>query len=97
MKLVDVAHARSGDKGDRADIGLFARDAAGYELIKRCVTAEKVASHFAGIAAGGCPGGTSHSMAERLARMAGPARVPPGTIPGVPRVRGSGSRVVRIP
>ena len=52
MKLVDIAHARSGDKGDRADIGLFARDAAGYELIKRCVTAEKVARHFAGIAAG---------------------------------------------
>jgi len=52
MKLLDIAHARSGDKGDRADIGLFARDAAGYEFIKRWLTAEKVARHFAGIATG---------------------------------------------
>ena len=42
------------------------------------------------------PGGTAHSMAERLARMACPARVPPWTTPGVPRVRGTGSRLVRI-
>jgi hypothetical protein len=40
-------------------------------------------------AAGWCPGGTAHSMAERLARMACPARVPPWTTPGVPRVRGT--------
>ena len=52
MRLVDIAHARSGDKGDRADIGLFARNAADYAVIKREVTVQRVADHFRGIAAG---------------------------------------------
>jgi hypothetical protein len=52
VQLVTVAHARSGDKGDRADIGLFAKDEAGYALLLREVTAERVAAHFAGIATG---------------------------------------------
>ncbi|MCQ3924386.1 MAG: hypothetical protein DPW12_09340 [Rhodocyclaceae bacterium] len=37
-KLVDIAHARSGDKGDRCDLGLFAPDAATYAVLKREVT-----------------------------------------------------------
>ena len=52
MKLVDIAHARSGDKGDRADIGLFAGNAEDYAIIKRLVTAERIAAHFKGIADG---------------------------------------------
>jgi len=52
MRLVDLAHARSGDKGDRADIGLFARNAADYAVIRRAVTIERIAAHFQGIAAG---------------------------------------------
>lgn len=51
-RLVTLAHARSGDKGDRADISLFAPDQATYELLAREVTAERVAAHFAGIATG---------------------------------------------
>jgi hypothetical protein len=51
-RLNRIAHARSGDKGDRADIGLFAYDAETYEVLKREVTAERVAAHFRGIAAG---------------------------------------------
>lgn len=47
MRLADIAHARSGDKGDRADIGVFAYDAAGYPLVKRVLTAERVRAHFA--------------------------------------------------
>jgi hypothetical protein len=47
VRLADIAHARSGDKGDRADIGLFAFDAPTYEVLKREVTAERVAQHFA--------------------------------------------------
>ncbi len=47
LRLADIAHARSGDKADRADIGLFAWDAAGYALIERHVTAERLAAHFA--------------------------------------------------
>ncbi|HEY9724753.1 MAG TPA: hypothetical protein V6D47_22310 [Oscillatoriaceae cyanobacterium] len=52
VPLAKVAFARSGDKGDRADIGLFARDAAGYRLLAEQVTAEAVARHFEGIATG---------------------------------------------
>ena len=52
MKLVDIAHARSGDKGDRADIGVFARNAADYALLKRTLTADRIAEHFKGIASG---------------------------------------------
>jgi hypothetical protein len=43
---VELAHARSGDKGDRADIGVFARTPAHYEILKREVTTERVAAHF---------------------------------------------------
>jgi hypothetical protein len=52
VRLARIAHARSGDKADRADIGLFARDAAGYAVLEREVTAERVAEHFAWIAEG---------------------------------------------
>ncbi|HVL74991.1 MAG TPA: hypothetical protein VM406_03170 [Noviherbaspirillum sp.] len=52
VKLVQIAHARGGDKGDKADLGLFAYDVAGYEVIRREVSAERVAAHFAGIARG---------------------------------------------
>ena len=53
VRLADIAHARSGDKADRADIGLFAWNAAGYALLERAVTAERVAEHFAHLASGG--------------------------------------------
>jgi hypothetical protein len=47
LRLAQIAHARSGDKADRADIGLFAWDAAGYALLERHVSTERVAAHFA--------------------------------------------------
>jgi hypothetical protein len=47
FRLVDIAHARSGDKGDWVDFGLFAWDAAGYAVLARVVTAEAVRQHFA--------------------------------------------------
>ena len=53
LRLADIAHARSGDKADRADIGLFAWNAAGYSLLDRCVSAERVAAHFAHLASHG--------------------------------------------
>lgn len=52
VQLVRVAHARGGDKGDKADLGLFAYDEATYAVLKREVSAERVAAHFAGIARG---------------------------------------------
>jgi hypothetical protein len=47
ISLVRIAHARSGDKADWVDFGLFAWNAAGYRLLEREVTAERVRAHFA--------------------------------------------------
>ena len=52
VPLWKIAHARSGDKADRADIGLFAFDAQTYAVLKREVTLERLAAHFAGFHAG---------------------------------------------
>jgi hypothetical protein len=51
-QLVALAHARSGDKGDIADISLFAPDLEIYGLLAREVTAERIKKHFAGIITG---------------------------------------------
>jgi len=51
-QLVELAHARSGDKGDKADLSLFAPDQETYALLEREVTAERVRAHFAGIMTG---------------------------------------------
>ncbi len=51
-QLVRLVHARSGDKGDKANIALFAPDSAIYDLLLREVTAERVRQHFEGIATG---------------------------------------------
>ena len=51
-RLVELAHARSGDKGDIANIALFAPDRATYDLLLREVTAERVRNHFEGIVFG---------------------------------------------
>jgi hypothetical protein len=45
-RLLDLAHARSGDKGDAVNVGLIAREAAGYALLREAVTPERVKAHF---------------------------------------------------
>ena len=52
VPLWKIAHARSGDKADRADIGLFAFDAPTYQVLKREVTAERLKKHFSAICEG---------------------------------------------
>jgi hypothetical protein len=52
VPLWKIAHARSGDKADRADIGLFAYDAPTYAVLKREVTAQRLAEHFRAICEG---------------------------------------------
>jgi hypothetical protein len=47
MKLRDIAHARTGDKGDTCNISLIAFDAAEYGRLVQQVTAERVCAHFA--------------------------------------------------
>jgi hypothetical protein len=52
IKLVRLAHARSGDKGDTANVGLIALGEDIYPLLAREVTAERVKEHFRGICRG---------------------------------------------
>lgn len=52
VRLVDIAHARSGDKGDTANVGLIALRPQWYELLAQQVTRERVAQHFRGIIEG---------------------------------------------
>ena len=52
VQLVKLAHARSGDKGDTANVGLVALADELYPLLAREVTAERVKEHFAGICQG---------------------------------------------
>lgn len=50
--MIELAHARSGDKGDTANIGLIARRKEDYEILVREVTAQRVKQHFAGVCLG---------------------------------------------
>jgi hypothetical protein len=52
MKLLEIAHARSGDKGDMTNIGLIARKPEYYDILRREVTADRVKAHFKGICEG---------------------------------------------
>ncbi|HEX3556420.1 MAG TPA: hypothetical protein VIA62_24635 [Thermoanaerobaculia bacterium] len=46
IKLEQIAHARSGDKGDASNVGLIAQTPELYPLIREQVTAERVKEHF---------------------------------------------------
>ena len=46
VQLVKIAHARSGDKGDTANVGLIALKDEYYPLLVREVTADAVKRHF---------------------------------------------------
>jgi len=52
IQLRRIAHARSGDKGDTANVGLIALNPAFYPALAREVTAGRVKQHFAGICLG---------------------------------------------
>jgi len=49
VRLVDIAHARSGDKGDTANVGLIALRPQWYALLEKQVTRDRVAEHFRGM------------------------------------------------
>lgn len=53
IKLLQLAHARSGDKGDTANVGLIALREDLYPLLAREVTAERVKEHYGGLVKGG--------------------------------------------
>ena len=52
VQLTKLAHARSGDKGDTANIGLIALRDDFYPILVNQVTAERVKQHFQGICHG---------------------------------------------
>jgi hypothetical protein len=52
IQLIKLAHARSGDKGDTANVGLIALREEFYSLLVREVTAARVKEHFKGICNG---------------------------------------------
>jgi hypothetical protein len=52
IQLTKLAHARSGDKGDTANVGLIALRDEFYPLLAREVTAAKVKKHFEGVCKG---------------------------------------------
>lgn len=51
-KLIELAHARSGDKGDTANVGIIARKPEFYPILVREVTPERVKKHFEGVCLG---------------------------------------------
>ena len=52
IPLVRLAHARSGDKGDTANVGVIAYDAAHFDLLRQALTAEAVKAHFGSMVKG---------------------------------------------
>lgn len=49
ITLGQVAHTRSGDKGNHANVGVIAYTPAGFEYLRRHLTAEVVAGYFASL------------------------------------------------
>ena len=52
VRLLDIAHARSGDKGDTANVGVIALRPEWYPVLATHLTRDRVAEHFHGIITG---------------------------------------------
>jgi hypothetical protein len=52
MKLREIAHSRTGDKGNTSNISVIAFDQANYDFLREQVTADRVKAHFANIVHG---------------------------------------------
>lgn len=48
VRLLDIAHARSGDKGDTANVGVIALRPEWYPILAEYLTADVVSLHYAG-------------------------------------------------
>jgi len=53
VRLLDIAHARSGDKGDTANVGVIALRPEWYPVLAHHLTLERVTAHFRGVITGG--------------------------------------------
>jgi hypothetical protein len=52
VRLLDIAHARSGDKGDTANVGLIALKPEWYDVLRKYVTLDAASAHFQGVIEG---------------------------------------------
>lgn len=52
VKLIEIAHGRSGDKGDGSNVGVIARHPEVYPFLKKNLTAERVKKHMKNICEG---------------------------------------------
>lgn len=52
IRLLDIAHARSGDKGDTANVGVIALKPEWFPILQRELTVERIARHFQGVIEG---------------------------------------------
>ena len=52
VRMLDLAHTRSGDKGDMANCGVIALRAEWYPLLVRELTSERVRAHYGALIAG---------------------------------------------
>ena len=52
MKLREIAHSRTGDKGNISNISVIAYEAEDYPLLLAQVTSARVKAHFAGVVEG---------------------------------------------
>ncbi len=52
IQLLELAHGRSGDKGDTANVGIIAYKPEYYPFLKKILTPARVKKHFAGICKG---------------------------------------------
>jgi len=52
VKLRELAHSRTGDKGNTSNISVIAYHETHYPLLREQVTAERVKAHFAGVVEG---------------------------------------------
>jgi hypothetical protein len=53
VRLVELAHGRSGDKGDTVNVGVIARRPEFYPFIREQLTTERVKAHFGDMVKGG--------------------------------------------
>ncbi|MGQ0814925.1 MAG: AtuA-related protein [Gemmatimonadota bacterium] len=51
-RLLELAHARSGDKGDTVNVGVIARRPEHYELLEQALSVERVKAHFGDLVKG---------------------------------------------
>lgn len=52
LRVYDIAHSRSGDKGNTSNVAVIAYDEAGWDKLRRHLTAERVMDAYAHLAKG---------------------------------------------